>query len=186
MKIIKAGKKEFIGNCRRCGCEFSYTLEEFLAQYPFDSIPCPECGHRCYHPDQSNSYSETLSDYATEEGIKDALNGFKQFSEGKHIDDSDWSYHPTITRCPVCGGNMVVDDSVVLTSNPPQYLWRCPKCGHEESHFCNGVMITKQNLSNYCSGCDACHERGDDYYQDKDGDWMMRCYDCPLWERREE
>ena len=30
--------------------------------------------------------------------------------------------------------------------------------------------------------CDDCHERGDDYYQDEDGDWMLRCYDCPLWE----
>lgn len=30
--------------------------------------------------------------------------------------------------------------------------------------------------------CDDCHERGDDYYQDNDGDWMLRCYDCPLWE----
>lgn len=37
--------------------------------------------------------------------------------------------------------------------------------------------------------CDECHENGDDYYQDDDGDWMMRCHDCPLWdvsgERRE-
>lgn len=32
--------------------------------------------------------------------------------------------------------------------------------------------------------CDECHENGDDYYQDEDGDWMIRCYDCPLWERR--
>jgi len=34
--------------------------------------------------------------------------------------------------------------------------------------------------------CDECHEKGDDYYQDEDGDWMLRCYDCPLWERRED
>lgn len=36
--------------------------------------------------------------------------------------------------------------------------------------------------------CEECQERGDDYYQDEDGDWMMRCYDCPLWglERRGE
>ena len=36
--------------------------------------------------------------------------------------------------------------------------------------------------------CDECHERGDDYYYDDDGDLMLRCYDCPLWcwERRED
>ena len=34
--------------------------------------------------------------------------------------------------------------------------------------------------------CDECHENGDDYYQDKDGDWMLRCYDCPLWEFNSE
>ena len=34
--------------------------------------------------------------------------------------------------------------------------------------------------------CDACHERGDDYYQDEDGDWMMQCYDCPLWDMKIE
>ena len=34
--------------------------------------------------------------------------------------------------------------------------------------------------------CDECHENGDDYYQDDEGDWMMRCYDCPLWDRRGE
>jgi hypothetical protein len=34
--------------------------------------------------------------------------------------------------------------------------------------------------------CDECHENGDDYYQDDEGDWMMRCYDCPLWDRSGE
>ena len=30
--------------------------------------------------------------------------------------------------------------------------------------------------------CEECHNRGDDYYYDEDGDLMMRCHDCPLWE----
>ena len=34
--------------------------------------------------------------------------------------------------------------------------------------------------------CDDCRENEDDFYQDENGDWMMRCYDCPLWERSED
>lgn len=32
-------------------------------------------------------------------------------------------------RCPSCGEIVQVDTSMILTSNPPQYKWECPKCG---------------------------------------------------------
>ena len=32
--------------------------------------------------------------------------------------------------CPECGGNMRIDEGIVLTSNPPQYRLKCDKCGH--------------------------------------------------------
>lgn len=32
-------------------------------------------------------------------------------------------------RCPNCGEIVQVDTSMILTSNPPQYKWECPKCG---------------------------------------------------------
>lgn len=32
-------------------------------------------------------------------------------------------------RCPNCGEIVQVDTSIILTSNPPQYKWECPKCG---------------------------------------------------------
>ena len=60
MKVIKPGKKDFIGNCRRCGCEFSYTLEELMAQYPLKFVNCPECGDEYYHPDQSVEYKPVM------------------------------------------------------------------------------------------------------------------------------
>ena len=142
-KVIKPGKKEFIGTCGRCGCEFSYTLEELKAQYPLN-ISCPECGREYYHPDQSSSSNETLG-----EEIKDSF----------------------ITGCPVCGGQMVVDDSVVLPSNPPQYLWRCQKCGHTESHFCNDVMITNNSIEK-----DQI-KRSDWFEVDKDGYITKECLD---------
>ena len=32
-------------------------------------------------------------------------------------------------RCPNCGEIVQVDTNMILTSNPPQYKWECPKCG---------------------------------------------------------
>lgn len=54
-KVIKHGKKEFVGICDRCGCKFSYTINELKAQYPLKYIRCPDCGDEYYHPNQDNS-----------------------------------------------------------------------------------------------------------------------------------
>ena len=32
-------------------------------------------------------------------------------------------------KCKYCGSNAIVDTSVVLTSDPPQYNVDCPNCG---------------------------------------------------------
>ena len=32
--------------------------------------------------------------------------------------------------CPKCGGGMCRNEMVVLASIPPQYEYRCDKCGH--------------------------------------------------------
>ena len=34
--------------------------------------------------------------------------------------------------CPECGGGMCRNETMVLTSNPPQYEYRCNKCDHVE------------------------------------------------------
>lgn len=95
-KVIEPGKKEFIGNCSRCGCKFSYTLEELKPMYPHKFIYCPDCGAEYYHPDQFNSSNETLGDWALKDGIDDSLKIFKQFSEEKSVDGSD--RYPTTAR----------------------------------------------------------------------------------------
>jgi predicted nucleic-acid-binding Zn-ribbon protein len=38
-------------------------------------------------------------------------------------------------KCKNCGTEMLVDNSIVYTSNPPMYKWKCPKCGCEEYHL---------------------------------------------------
>lgn len=35
-----------------------------------------------------------------------------------------------MSKCELCGGKMIVDTSIVLTSIPPQYRTECSKCGH--------------------------------------------------------
>ena len=32
--------------------------------------------------------------------------------------------------CPQCGEKMICDKTKVCTSEPPQYEYKCPKCGH--------------------------------------------------------
>ena len=34
--------------------------------------------------------------------------------------------------CPMCGGNMIIDYDLVLTSNPPLYKRTCDKCGYND------------------------------------------------------
>lgn len=37
-------------------------------------------------------------------------------------------YEPTMITCPNCGNFIYKDTSVVLTSNPPQYNYKCSNC----------------------------------------------------------
>ena len=48
--------------------------------------------------------------------------GFEQWSEPKY-------------QCPVCGGGMCKNLTVILTTWPEQYTYMCNKCGHVETQF---------------------------------------------------
>ena len=39
--------------------------------------------------------------------------------------------------CSRCDVPMVADTSIVFTSNPPQYLYECPRCGKQEYGLCS-------------------------------------------------
>ena len=116
-KVIKSGKKEFITVCNRCGCEFTYTLDELLANYPLKYVKCPDCGNECHHPDQNSLESNDWNDWIPREALKEISKSYKD------------------NQCPVCGFQMVKDTSVVLTTYPPQYRWFCPHCGHSETRY---------------------------------------------------
>lgn len=40
-----------------------------------------------------------------------------------------WKNFEVHTYCKRCGSEVIVDDSMVLTSMPPQYAYKCPNCG---------------------------------------------------------
>ena len=48
--------------------------------------------------------------------------------------ESQKQYSDPVYKCPKCGGGMCRDNTKVLTSYPPQYEYRCNKCGHISYH----------------------------------------------------
>ncbi len=42
-------------------------------------------------------------------------------------------YRPVNAKCSKCGGQLYINDSVVLTSYPPQYQYYCKDCGNVEN-----------------------------------------------------
>ena len=54
--------------------------------------------------------------------------------------------------CSRCDVPMVADTSIVFTSNPPQYLYECPRCGKKEYGLCSenlGDEATKYAQDKY-------------------------------------
>ena len=61
-----------------------------------------------------------------------------------------WKEKHNITTCRSCGCEFIYneDDTEELTvyARTLVHPIRCPECGHAESHFCNGVMITNNSI----------------------------------------
>lgn len=51
IKVIESGNKEFIAVCSKCGCKFSYKLEDVFG----GGLNCPECGGYVVHPRQDTT-----------------------------------------------------------------------------------------------------------------------------------
>lgn len=87
VKIIKEGKKEFIGNCKDCGCEFSYDIRDVA----LGSVPCPCCGHYYVHKLLDMKKIEALrlirdlcigyDGFNTVEGLKSLIDDVRGFAE---------------------------------------------------------------------------------------------------------
>lgn len=51
-------------------------------------------------------------------------------------------------KCSKCGAKMIADRSQVFTSYPPQYMYRCPKCGNTEYGLCSEDDIDEETETN--------------------------------------
>lgn len=51
IKVIKHGETTFLGKCDRCGCEFTYNLDDVNIA---NTVPCPDCIGRVYHKLETN------------------------------------------------------------------------------------------------------------------------------------
>lgn len=78
-------------------------------------------------PTQIRFVDNAMSEYAFPEMEKNTdkvKNEWKPLKRVNHV-------------CPKCGqGTMKLDEGIVLTSNPPQYRYKCDRCGHIE---CYGI-----------------------------------------------
>lgn len=57
----------------------------------------------------------------------------------------------TNIKCPICGAFIFCDESMILTSNPPQHRYYCPECGEfSTSAFSDGYLqnYIKMNFEN--------------------------------------
>ena len=45
--------------------------------------------------------------------------------------------------CPICGSPMTIERSIVLTTNPPQYKRKCPKCGYTDTTYSTDISYKK-------------------------------------------
>lgn len=85
------------------------------------------------------SYGENTGDVfvtGTETGLLKDLPSADEYRKSIGVPyyyQSEWSEPKYV--CPKCGGGMCRHETVVLTSNPPQYEYQCNQCGHVEYQF---------------------------------------------------
>lgn len=91
---------------------------------PYWSIvnPCENCPNNDF-PINKTATITIATDLPTAEEYRESIGTQyyyqREWSEPKYI-------------CPKCGGGMCKHENIVFCSNPPQYEYKCNKCGHVE------------------------------------------------------
>ena len=65
IKIIKQGKTKFTAYCDRCGCEFTYEMEDVVGEI----VRCPCCKNHIVHTN-SRCTPNKITRYSTVSTIK--------------------------------------------------------------------------------------------------------------------
>lgn len=143
-------------NCRQ-GCMIREEPKVIKSNTDTYAYLCPICGF----------VHTTRSDGDMEEWIK-SLD--KPIEEKTIVKSSNSMVRETDIKCPICGAFIFCDESMILTSNPPQHRYYCPECGEfSHSAFSDGDLLDyiKRNFvmsEKDCEFC-ICHEKGDVLYE---------------------
>ena len=84
IEIVKEGKKKFEITCIKCGCVFTYGLEDLKGtRY----VTCPECHEECRHPDQNlgNVHRSLYESYKQSTGSETCLICGDSIPEGRQV-----------------------------------------------------------------------------------------------------
>ena len=74
----------------------------------------------------------------------------------------------TDIKCPICGAFIFCDESMILTSNPPQRRYYCPECGDfSTSAFSDGCLLDYIK-KNFAISEDSTEKKEVDYHAKQD------------------
>lgn len=166
IKIIKEGikpknyKKIYKLTCNICSCEFEFEesdcfnvrREKCIDGEHRGEVDCPCCRERLFVDFKKAEHRE-----------EEVENDTKIIN----IDDC-YQWSKSSLKCPNCGSyNTLRNDTIVLTSLPPQYNFKCKDCGHRWTGSEKPVNFDR-------SSTDVC-----EYCNKKDNIGNDVCYSCP-------
>lgn len=148
IKIIKEGRKTFTAFCERCGCEFTYDLNDLKLSCASDKIACPTCGKDFYHSSMVQEPAipgsigrlqtwplETYNDPCEGCAWKASLGTL-----GSYIGDSP---------CTWCTKNHV---TIKAQTNPPSFIDYAIPCAAEPTVKLQECNCDENTTCSKCSG----------------------------------
>lgn len=172
IRIIKDGvkpkkyKKIYNLTCENCHCEFEFEEsdcskvrhEKRIDGEYRGEISCPFCSERLFVDFKTAKYRD-----------EEIIEEFVDLGDRTIIDMDDvYQWSPSLCKCPKCGGNNTLrNDTIVLTSLPPQYNFKCKDCGHRWTGRDTMHYVDIIEFNEHCNNCPHKNTIGD------------ACYSCP-------
>lgn len=120
-------------------------------------IICPNCGegHMIREEPQTQFIKSNTKRYAylcpdcrfvhtaeSDEEMQEYANSYiAQEETMAKLSNRNSMVRETDIKCPICGAFIFCDESMILTSNPPQHRYYCPECGEfSHSAFSDGYL----------------------------------------------
>lgn len=162
IRIIKDGIKPkkykyiYSYTCQNCTCEFEFEEEDCanIGEYR-GKINCPFCSECLFIDFRTAKHRE-------EEVVEEEID----LGDKTVIDMDDiYQWSPPLCKCPKCGStNTLRNNSLVLTTWPAQYGFKCKDCGHRWTDY-EPTLINPKVYdpwdNEHCNNCAAKNNIGD-------------------------